>query len=120
MSASIVEPHDKMRARDVNKVARGEQAPRPPQQSPPVSRPPPPSSSAATADHSSDKEEINFDHSTQSKKDNSSNQKQRCYDSYYEYHKCIQEKGNEAQECKKVAEYYKSMCPDWIGSWRIE
>lgn len=29
MSASQVEPHDKMRSRDVNKVARGEQAPRP-------------------------------------------------------------------------------------------
>lgn len=42
--ASIVEPHEKMRGRDVNKVARGEQAPRPPQQSPQVSRPPPPSS----------------------------------------------------------------------------
>ncbi|MQL96015.1 hypothetical protein Taro_028685 [Colocasia esculenta] len=31
MSASMVEPHDKnLRARDVSKVARGEQAPRPP------------------------------------------------------------------------------------------
>jgi hypothetical protein len=27
MSASNVDPHDKMRARDMNKVARGEQAP---------------------------------------------------------------------------------------------
>ncbi|KAL0340510.1 UNVERIFIED_CONTAM: putative cytochrome c oxidase subunitb-like [Sesamum radiatum] len=44
MSGSTVEPHDKMRSRDVSKVARGEQAPRPPQRSPQVSRAPPPSS----------------------------------------------------------------------------
>lgn len=46
MSGSTVEPHDKMRARDVGKVARGEQAPRPPQRTPNVSRAPPPSSTS--------------------------------------------------------------------------
>ncbi|XP_011084123.1 putative cytochrome c oxidase subunit 6b-like isoform X2 [Sesamum indicum] len=113
MSGSIVEPHDKMRGRDVSKVARGEQAPRPPQQSPQVSRAPPPSSTTP-------KVETETTRSLQLKKENLSNQMRRCYDSYYDYHKCIQEKGTEAQECKKVAEYYKSMCPEWIEKWRIE
>jgi len=40
MSAAQVDPHDKMRARDVNKVARGEQAPRPPHEYGTVSPPP--------------------------------------------------------------------------------
>lgn len=44
MSAAQVDPHDKMRARDVNKVARGEQAPRPAHEFGTVSPPPPPSS----------------------------------------------------------------------------
>lgn len=44
MSAAQVDPHDKMRARDVNKVARGEQAPRPAHEYGTVSPPPPPSS----------------------------------------------------------------------------
>ncbi|KAK6135484.1 hypothetical protein DH2020_030770 [Rehmannia glutinosa] len=82
MSGSIVEPHDKMRRRDVNKVARGEQAPRPPQQSPSVSRPPPPSSTTSKVDTDALKP-------SQSKNENSSNQMRRCYDSYHEYHKCI-------------------------------
>ena len=43
MSAAQVDPHDKMRARDVNKVARGEQAPRPAHEFGTVSPPPPPS-----------------------------------------------------------------------------
>ncbi|KAG8372690.1 hypothetical protein BUALT_Bualt12G0092800 [Buddleja alternifolia] len=90
---SIVEPHDKMRGRDVNKVARGEQAPRPPQQSPQVSRAPPPSSTNT---------KVETESSRSSKKlENSSNPMRRCYESYNEYHKCIQERGSEAPECKK-------------------
>ncbi|XP_011084122.1 putative cytochrome c oxidase subunit 6b-like isoform X1 [Sesamum indicum] len=80
MSGSIVEPHDKMRGRDVSKVARGEQAPRPPQQSPQVSRAPPPSSTTP-------KVETETTRSLQLKKENLSNQMRRCYDSYYDYHK---------------------------------
>lgn len=44
MSSAQVDPHDKMRARDVNKVAKGEQAPRPVHEFGTVSKPPPPSS----------------------------------------------------------------------------
>ncbi|KAK9984864.1 hypothetical protein SO802_034389 [Lithocarpus litseifolius] len=44
-TSSVVDPQDKMRARDVNKVARGEQAPRPAHEPGAVSRAPPPSQS---------------------------------------------------------------------------
>lgn len=44
MSGAQMDPHDKMRARDVSKVARGEQAPRPAHEFGTVSPPPPPSS----------------------------------------------------------------------------
>ena len=44
--ASIVDPHDKMRARDVNKVAKGEQAPRPVHEYGTVSPPPSPQSTS--------------------------------------------------------------------------
>ena len=40
----LVDPHDKMRARDVNKVAKGEQAPRPVHDYDTVSPPPSPQS----------------------------------------------------------------------------
>ncbi|CAK9309440.1 unnamed protein product [Citrullus colocynthis] len=46
MSAAQVDPHDKMRSRDLSKVARGEQAPRPAHEYGTVSKPPPPSSSS--------------------------------------------------------------------------
>lgn len=46
MSASQIDPHDKMRSRDMSKVARGEQAPRPAHEYGTVSKPPPPSSSS--------------------------------------------------------------------------
>ncbi|XP_059590108.1 uncharacterized protein LOC132252816 isoform X2 [Vitis vinifera] len=39
---SVVAPHDEMRARDVNKVARGEQAPRPTLELGSISQAPPP------------------------------------------------------------------------------
>ncbi|XP_022732176.1 putative cytochrome c oxidase subunit 6b-like [Durio zibethinus] len=44
--ASMVDPHDKMRARDVNKVAKGEQAPRPVHEYGTVSPPPSPQSTS--------------------------------------------------------------------------
>ncbi|KAL6584028.1 hypothetical protein OROMI_003317 [Orobanche minor] len=114
MSASTVEPQDKMRGRDVNKVARGEQAPRPPQRTPDVSRAPPPSSTSTpkqSEEAEGKKESASHSHQRQ----------RRCYDTYYEYHRCIEEKGAEAEACKKVADYYKSTCPDWIvGRWRVQ
>ena len=42
--ASIMDPHDNMRSKDLSKVAKGQQAPRPPHEPGTVSAPPPPSS----------------------------------------------------------------------------
>lgn len=44
MADSVLDPQDKMRSRDVGRVTRGEQAPRPPHEYGTVSKPPPPSS----------------------------------------------------------------------------
>ncbi|XP_073148797.1 putative cytochrome c oxidase subunit 6b-like [Henckelia pumila] len=113
-TGSVMEPHDSMRSRDVNKVARGEQAPRPPQQSPPVSRAPPPSSTNPKVQDKSEASEA------LSKVETASSQMRRCYNSYHGYHRCVQEKGSEAEECKKVADYYKTMCPEWVDQWSIK
>ncbi|XP_073289686.1 putative cytochrome c oxidase subunit 6b-like [Primulina huaijiensis] len=113
-TASVMEPHDRMRARDVNKVTRGDQAPSPPQQSPPVSRAPPPSSTNPKVMNKSDASQA------LSEVETASSRMRRCYDSYFDYHKCVKEKGSEAEECKKVADYYKSMCPEWIHQWSIK
>lgn len=89
MSASQVEPHDKMRARDVNKVARGEQAPRPAHEYGTVSPPPPPSST----DH------LNNNNNVKTKKNNkeeksgipqstdSDSQARHCYVKYVDYYR---------------------------------
>ena len=94
-----MEPHDKMRARDVSKVARGEQAPRPPQRTPNVSRPPPPSSTTTPEEKEAE---------------STSSQRRRCYETYHEYQRCVEEKGGGAEACKKLADHYKSTCPDWV------
>lgn len=79
MSASQVDPHDKKRARDVSKVTRGEQAPRPAHEYGTVSPPPPPSST----DH------INVD--TKKKKVEKSSDTgyltRQCYVRYVDYHR---------------------------------
>lgn len=49
MSAAQMDPHDQMRSRDISKVARGEQAPRPAHEYGTVSKPPPPQSSSGAA-----------------------------------------------------------------------
>lgn len=28
--------------------------------------------------------------------------------------RCVEENGEEAEACKKVADYYKSSCPEWV------
>ena len=50
MSGAQMDPHDKMRSKDLSKVARGEQPPRPPHEFGTVSPPPPPSSTNNTHD----------------------------------------------------------------------
>ncbi|XP_020216326.1 putative cytochrome c oxidase subunit 6b-like [Cajanus cajan] len=112
MSSAQVDPHDKMRARDVNKVARGEQAPRPAHQYGTVS-PPPPTSSA-----NNKKEEEKL----QTTDSSSSDYKMRhCYVKYVEYERCITQKGEKAAECEKLGIHLRSFCPtEWIAEWDKE
>ncbi|CAI0418236.1 unnamed protein product [Linum tenue] len=84
MSAAQVEPHDKMRSRDVNKVARGEQAPRPPHEPGEISqRPSHPDPDPRQYDHDDDRDrtapiDIRFP---------ANNQTRHCYTRYIEYHR---------------------------------
>ncbi|KAH7514335.1 hypothetical protein FEM48_Zijuj11G0077900 [Ziziphus jujuba var. spinosa] len=99
MSASQVDPHDKMRARDVSKVARGEQAPRPAHDYGSINEAPPKPSSSPSPSLPAE-------------------QPRHCYTSYLEYHKCVKEKGKDAPECEKFERHYKSLCPvEWIERW---
>ncbi|XP_062028803.1 putative cytochrome c oxidase subunit 6b-like [Rosa rugosa] len=113
MSAAQVEPHDKMRSRDVNKVARGEQAPRPAHEygsiksAPPKPTPtPPPRPSSPPPSY---KEEVEDEHNPVAR---------HCYASYWQFHKCIKDKGDGAPQCVRFEKNYKILCPlEWIERW---
>jgi len=46
------------------------------------------------------------------------NQTKHCYARYLEYHMCIQDKGEDAKECKKYFRFYHSICPSsWTEKW---
>ncbi|KAK1408069.1 hypothetical protein QVD17_39701 [Tagetes erecta] len=101
--AAVVEPHDKMRSRDISKVARGQQAPRPAHEPGTVSAPPPPSSSTTPEEKANEKVG------------------EKCYSTYLEYLKCKKQKGEGASECKKFTNNYLSNCPhEWIKRWEEE
>ncbi|CAN0908309.1 Putative cytochrome c oxidase subunit 6b-like [Linum grandiflorum] len=91
MSAAQVDPHDKMRSRDVNKVARGEQAPRPAHEPGQISqRPSQPSPDPRHYHHDDDRDQL--------------------------IHKEKDE--DEVGECEKLAKYYRALCPsEWIERW---
>ncbi|KAL1354463.1 putative cytochrome c oxidase subunit 6b-like isoform X2 [Arachis hypogaea] len=76
-----LDPHDKMRARDVSKVARGEQAPRPPHEFGTVSPPPPPSSTDYIDAKKSNQDENGAKVAT------TDYQTRHCYVKYVEYHR---------------------------------
>ncbi|OIV92804.1 hypothetical protein TanjilG_00938 [Lupinus angustifolius] len=117
MSASApVDPHDKMRARDVNKVARGEQAPRPAHEYGTVSPPPPPSST-----NTSNNNKVHKCGAPEKDGELRGSSYQHCYVKYVEYHRCINQKGEKAPECNKLDTYVKSSCPtQWIAEWDRE
>ncbi|XWS62082.1 hypothetical protein CRYUN_Cryun07bG0180600 [Craigia yunnanensis] len=113
-TASIVDPHDKMRARDVNKVAKGQQAPRPVHEYGTVSPPPSPQSTSPPSPRKIANKEI----ARKLEESDVAPQTRHCYESYVEYHKCIKEKGSTAPQCDKFARHYRSLCPDeWIERW---
>ncbi|RDX81588.1 putative cytochrome c oxidase subunit 6b-like protein, partial [Mucuna pruriens] len=129
MSAAQVDPHDKMRARDVNKVARGEQAPRPAHEYGTVSPPPPPSSTdhLDTKKNKKEKKAGIAENGTELA-DGTDYKTRHCYVKYVEYHRClcgvircIQQKGEKAPECNKLGTYFRSSCPtEWIAEWDKE
>ncbi|CAN4127765.1 unnamed protein product [Withania somnifera] len=111
MSSAQVDPHDKMRARDVSKVAKGQQAPRPVHEPGTVSKPPPPSST----DH------LQFEKEERAKANAIADEIRRCYACFCGYHKCLEEKGSKDSECEKIGKAYKSSCPsEWIEKWHEE
>ncbi|KAK7406345.1 hypothetical protein VNO78_07968 [Psophocarpus tetragonolobus] len=111
MCAAQVDPHDRMRARDVNKVARGEQAPRPPHEFGTVS-PPSPS-------HNNKKSRISENGAELA--ESTDYKTRQCYVKYVDYHRCIQQKGEKASECEKIGTYFRSFCPtEWIAEWDKE
>ncbi|OMO77142.1 Cytochrome c oxidase, subunit VIb [Corchorus capsularis] len=113
--STAVDPHDKMRSRDVNKVARGEQAPKPPHEFGTVSPPPSPQSTSLPPPHKIANKEIARKLEEES---DEAPKSRHCYESYVEYHKCIKEKGKNASQCDKFARHYRSLCPDeWIERW---
>ncbi|MED6141241.1 hypothetical protein PIB30_101310 [Stylosanthes scabra] len=106
-----LDPHDKMRARDVNKVARGEQAPRPPHEFGTVSPPPPPSST----------DYIHANRSHKQGENGTDYQTRHCYVKYVEYHRCIKQKGEKTPECHKIGKSLTASCPtELIVEWDKE
>ncbi|XP_076917254.1 putative cytochrome c oxidase subunit 6b-like [Bidens hawaiensis] len=101
--AAIMDPHDKMRSKDLSKVATGQQAPRPAHEPGTVSAPPPLSSTKAPEDKANEKEAG------------------KCYSSYLEYLKCTKQKGEGVSKCKKFVENCISSCPpEWVDKLEEE
>ncbi|XP_072972207.1 cytochrome c oxidase subunit 6b-3-like [Typha angustifolia] len=108
MEANVVDPHDKMRARDVNRVATGEQAPRPAHELGSIADAPPPPPDGVIELHTVPSD-ARFPFT---------NQTRHCYSRYLEYHHCVKAKGPDSPECEKFARWYRSLCPtEWIVKW---
>lgn len=46
------------------------------------------------------------------------NQARHCAQSYVDYHRCINVKGEEFEPCKIFWKTFTSLCPnDWVGRW---
>ncbi|CAN1748527.1 Cytochrome c oxidase subunit 6b-2 [Linum perenne] len=123
MSAAQVDPHDKMRSRDVSKVARGEQAPRPAHEPGQISqRPSKPNPDPRHHHDDHDQFIQKFVEPGTAPADirfPANNQTRHCYARYIEYHRCLKEKDEEHKgECEKFAKYYRALCPsEWIERW---
>ncbi|XVE57512.1 hypothetical protein DITRI_Ditri04bG0096600 [Diplodiscus trichospermus] len=116
-TGAIVDSHDKMRSRDVNKVARGEQAPRPAHEYGTVSPPPTPQSTSPPSPRQIPNKEI-AGKLEKDEDDDVAPQTRHCYESYVEYHKCIKEKDKNAPQCDRYGKHYRSLCPaEWIERW---
>ncbi|KAI5655835.1 hypothetical protein M9H77_33022 [Catharanthus roseus] len=120
MSGSIVDPHDKMRARDISKVTRGEQAPRPVQEHGNVSRAPPPSSTDPNPKANKEEDRGPAD-SADDAPPRFSNRLRNCCIRYYEYYRCLKENEKDQPKCEKFAKEYQALCPyELIAKWDEE
>ncbi|KAJ3688725.1 hypothetical protein LUZ61_017889 [Rhynchospora tenuis] len=109
---SVLNPHNKMRGRSVNRVATGEQAPRPAREPGTITDAPPLSSKLT--DESGRVVELKTAPADQ--RFPFGNQTRHCYIRYLEYHWCIKATGGESAECEKFTRYYRSLCPtDWFN-----
>ncbi|KAJ4846832.1 Cytochrome c oxidase subunit 6B1 [Turnera subulata] len=116
MSAAQVDPHDKMRSRDMSKVAMGEQAPKPPHEQGHINQAP--SAPSIIKDIEEGKNKFEEPGTAVDIRFPTTNQTRNCYTRYLEYHWCIKEKGSDAPECEKFAKYYRSLCPtEWVTKW---
>ncbi|XP_027183389.1 cytochrome c oxidase subunit 6b-3-like [Coffea eugenioides] len=119
---AVIDPHDKMRSRDVNKVARGEQAPRPPADHPIVSKAPPPTSTDPKPKKAGEKDDVeDLGAAPADDAPRFTNQLRNCCIRYYEFYRCIMENEEDTSKCDKFAEYYRALCPyEWVEKWDVE
>ncbi|RWW45421.1 hypothetical protein BHE74_00048742 [Ensete ventricosum] len=97
-----------MRSRDVQRVARGQQAPRPARELGTVSDAPPPPATDV----------LKIGTAPSDFRFPSTNQTRHCYARYLEYHQCRKAKGEESPELEKFQRYYRSLCPtEWVVAW---
>ncbi|ODV90092.1 hypothetical protein CANCADRAFT_23961, partial [Tortispora caseinolytica NRRL Y-17796] len=46
------------------------------------------------------------------------NQSRHCWQSFVDYHRCINNRGEDFEPCKQFYYTYKSLCPDaWTEKW---
>ncbi|KZW02868.1 cytochrome c oxidase, subunit VIb [Exidia glandulosa HHB12029] len=46
------------------------------------------------------------------------NQTRHCWQSYVDYHKCINAKGEDYAPCKQFKRVFRSLCPiEWVSRW---
>lgn len=80
MSSAQMDPHDKMKSRDLSKVARGQQAPRP-AHSPGTVSPPPQNEATFRAKRGEESRDSGKE------KDSVTNETRHCFNRYMQYHK---------------------------------
>ncbi|KAJ4791370.1 Cytochrome c oxidase subunit 6b [Rhynchospora pubera] len=98
----------------LNRVATGEQAPRPAHEPGTITDAPP--LSPELTDESGRVVELKT--APADRRFPFGNQTRHCYARYLEYHWCVKATGGESAECEKFARYYRSLCPtDWIMEW---
>ncbi|XP_010478694.1 PREDICTED: putative cytochrome c oxidase subunit 6b-like [Camelina sativa] len=109
MSSAQMDPHDKMRSRDLSKVARGQQAPRPAHAPGTVSPPP---QNEATFQAKRGEEGGQEKDSEADERSPVTNETRHCFNRYMQYHKCIEKNGRDANDCNNLRDYVRSMCPE--------